>query len=114
MRQGPHVLGNVMLGTQDRVDPVAGVVDPVLYGHGPFQDRTQAQANPPGRLRLPVADRGEDLKRIGAPDLRDRHLPLRRQQVAVGMPMSCIPQEFISGVINSGWKQARNFGAGGA
>ena len=42
MGQGLHVLGNVMLETQDRTDTVAGVVDPVLHGHGPFQDRPQA------------------------------------------------------------------------
>ena len=44
MRQGPHVLHDVMLGTQDRVDPVARVVDPKLHRHGPFQDRADALA----------------------------------------------------------------------
>ena len=63
--------GNVLLGAKDRADPVAGVVDPVLHGHGPFQDRTQA--HPPGRLRLPVPDGREDLKQVGAGDLGDRH-----------------------------------------
>ena len=74
MRQGLHVPGNVLLGAQHRADPVTGVVDPVLHGHGPFQDRTQAQAHPPGRLRLPVPDGREDLKHVGTANLRDRHL----------------------------------------
>ena len=74
MGQCLHVPDNVLLGAEDRADPVAGVVDPVLHGHGPFQDRTQAQAHPPGRLRLPVPDGREDLKHVGAGNLGDRHL----------------------------------------
>jgi len=33
MRQGPHVLGNVMLFAKHRSDPVAGVVEPeaIIY-----------------------------------------------------------------------------------
>ena len=60
MGQGLHVLGNVLLGTQHRADPVAGIVDPVLHGYGPFQDRPQALAHPPGRGGLLVPDRRED------------------------------------------------------
>ena len=40
MGQGPDVLGNVILRTQERSGPVVGVVDPVLLGYGPFQDRS--------------------------------------------------------------------------
>ena len=94
MGQGPHVLGNVLLGTQDRADPVAGVVYPVLHGYGPFQDRPKALAHPPGAGGLPVPDRGEDLKQIGARDLGDRHLadagegetPQARHPLAVVTP----------------------------
>ena len=96
MGQGPHVLGNVLLSAKDRADPVAGVVDPVLHGHGPFQDRTQAQAHPPGRLRLPVPDGCEDLKHVGAGNLGDRHLadaregqpPQARQPLAGVFPVA--------------------------
>ena len=96
MRQGPHVPDNVLLGAKDRADPVAGVVDPVLHGHGPFQDRTQAQADPPGRLRLPVPDGREDLKHVGTGNLRDRHLadaregqpPQARQPLAGVFPVA--------------------------
>ena len=96
MGQGLQVLDNVLLGAQHRADPVAGVVDPVLHGHGPFQDRTQAQAHPPGRLRLPVPDGREDLKQVGAGNLRDRHLadaregqpPQARQPLAGVFPVA--------------------------
>ena len=74
-----HVLGNVLLGTQHRADPVAGVVNAVLHGYGPFQDRTQALAHPPGCGGLLVPDRREDLKHVGARDLRDRHLADARE-----------------------------------
>ena len=50
MGQGLHVLGNVLLGTQHRADPVAGVVHAELHGYGPFQDRPQALAHPPAAL----------------------------------------------------------------
>ena len=75
MRQGSHVLHDVMLGTQDRADPVARVVDPKLHRHGPFQHRANALTEPSGRLRLRVPDGSEDLQHIGASDLRHRHLP---------------------------------------
>ena len=96
MRQGLQVPDNVLLGAKHRSDPVAGVVDPVLHGHGPFQDRTQAQAHPPGRLRLPVPDGREDLKHVGAGNLRDRHLadaregqpPQARQPLAGVFPVA--------------------------
>ena len=75
MGQGPHVLHNVMLWTQDRADPVGRVVDPQLHRHGPFQHRANALTEPSGRLRLRVPDGSEDLQHIGARDLRHRHLP---------------------------------------
>ena len=81
MRQGPHVLHDVMLWTQDRADPVARVVDPELHRHRPLQHRTEALAQPPGGLRLRVPDGGEDLQHVGARDLRHRHLPDTREGV---------------------------------
>ena len=69
MGQGLHVLGHVLLGTQDRSDPVAGVIAPELHGHGPFQDRPQALAHPPGGGRLPVSEGRQDLKHVSARDL---------------------------------------------
>ena len=79
MGQGLHVLDHVMLGTQNRADPVAGVVNAQLHRYGPFQDRLQAQAHPPGGLRLPVPDGREDLEHVGAGDLRDGHLADARE-----------------------------------
>ena len=75
MRQRPHVLHDVTLGTQDRVDPVTGVVDPELHRHRPLQHRADALPQPPGGVRLRVPDGSEDLQHIGASDLRHRHLP---------------------------------------
>ena len=70
---------SVLLGAKDRADPVAGVVDPELHRHGPFQDRAQTLAHPPGGLRLPVPDGREDLEHVGARDLRDGHLADARE-----------------------------------
>ena len=81
MRQRPHVLHDVTLGTQDRVDPVAGVVDPELHRHRPLQHRADALPQPPGGVSLRVPDGSEDLKHVGASDLRDRHLPDAREGV---------------------------------
>ena len=81
MRQRPHVLDDVMLGTQDRVDPVARVVDPELHRHRPLQHRADALPQPPGGVRLRVPDGSEDLQHVGASDLRDRHLPDAREGV---------------------------------
>ena len=81
MRQGPHVLHGVMLGTQDRADPVARVVDPELHRHRPLQHRMDALPQPPGGVRLRVPDGSEDLQHVGARDLRDRHLPDAREGV---------------------------------
>ena len=75
MRQRPHVLHDVTLGTQDRVDPVTGVVDPELHRHRPLQHARMRCRKPPGGVRLRVPDGSEDLQHIGARDLRDRHLP---------------------------------------
>ena len=57
------------LGAKHRADPVAGVVQAVLHGHGPFQDRTQALAHTLGRGYLPVPEGREDLQHVGAGDL---------------------------------------------
>ena len=81
MRQRPHVLHDVTLGTQDRVDPVTGVVDPELHRHRPLQYRADALPQPPGGVRLRVPDGSEDLQHVGARDLRDRHLPNAREGV---------------------------------
>ncbi len=79
MGQGLHVLGHVLLGTQHRADPVAGVVSAILHGYGPFQDRPQALAHPPGCGGLLVPEGREDIKHVGARNLRDRHLADARE-----------------------------------
>ena len=66
-------------GTQHRTDPVAGVVNAELHGYGPFQDRLQALAHPPGRGRPLVPDGREDLQHVGTRNLRDRHLADARE-----------------------------------
>ena len=81
MRQCPHVLHNVTLWAQDRVDPVTGVVDPELHRHRPLQHRADALPQPPGGVRLRVPDGREDLQHVGASDLRHRHLPDAREGV---------------------------------
>ena len=78
MGQGPHVLHDVMLGSQDQADPVARVVDPKLHRHRPLQHRSDALPHPPSRLRLHVPDGSEDLQFVGARDLQDRKDYLRK------------------------------------
>ncbi len=61
-----------VLRSLDRPHTVARVVGPELHRHGPFQNRADPLAHAPGRDRLHVPERGEDLKHIGAGHLRDR------------------------------------------
>ena len=63
----------------NKVIPQSAEVNAELHGYGPFQDRTQALAHPPGAGGLPVPDGGEDLKQVGAGDLGDRHLAEARE-----------------------------------
>ena len=81
MGQGPHVLHDVMLGTQNRADPVARVVDAKFHRHGPFQHCAYLLAQLPGGIRLHVPDRRENLQQVSARYLRDRHLPDARESV---------------------------------
>ena len=94
-------------------DSVAGVVDPVLHGHGPFQDRTHAQAHPPGRVRLPVPDGREDLKHVGARDLGDRHLADAREgePPQAGQPLAGVIPTAPAGLLLFQHKRSR-FGKG--
>ena len=86
MGQGPHVLHDVMLWTQDWANPVARVVDPKLHRYGPFQHRMEALAQLPGGGRLLVPDGSEDPQHVGARDLRHRHLPDPREGIPLEGP----------------------------
>lgn len=68
MGQRPHLLHDVVLGTEDRCDPAARIVVSQLNGDSPLQHCRDAPAHGPSRLRLDIPDWREDLQNIGARD----------------------------------------------
>ena len=69
--QRQPVRHDVVLRTQDRQDPIAGVVAAQVHRYGPLQHRADALTHGAGRLRLRVPDRREDLQHVGRVDLGD-------------------------------------------
>ena len=69
--QRQPVRHDVVLRTQDRQDPIAGVVATQVHRYGPLQHRADALTHGAGRLRLRVPDRREDLQHVGRVDLGD-------------------------------------------
>ena len=67
-----------------RTDPTRSAGLSVLYSirHGPFEHRADALAQEPGRRRLDMPDRSEDLEHVAARHLRDRRPPDARKGVA--------------------------------
>ena len=103
MRQGPHVLHDVPLGTEHRANAVAGVVDSKLHRHGPFQHRAYLLAQREASLqRIRKVGRREWQKESGyrqqarvensffryksvfGGDLKARHSKAQRREAAIG------------------------------
>ena len=75
------VRDDIVLGTQQVQEPVAGVVGPPLHGDGPFQHRPDPHVDESRRGTLGVPDRRKDLQHVGARDLRHRDIPDAREGV---------------------------------
>ena len=71
MGQRLPVRHDVVLRTEHGHHPIAWVVVPHVEGDGPLQHRADALADLPGRRRLDVPDRREDLQHVGRVDLGD-------------------------------------------
>lgn len=91
--QWPHVPHDVVLGTQDRHDPIARIVVSILNGDGPLQHRADALAHGARRYRLDVPDWREDFQHIGARDLGNPPAADARKLVTfeAGDPVLCLP-----------------------
>ena len=113
VRQRPHVLHGRPLRSEDRPDAVTGVVVPQLHRHGPFQNRADTLAHPPGSLRLLVPDGREDLQNVGAGHFRHQSPPDPREGVGF---QTADPGALVSGVAPSGlflFQHARRSGGKG-
>ena len=82
MGQGLHVLDNVMLGAQDRADPVAGVVDPPQARH-PLAGVSRIAPAGPLLFQHTSGGFGEGGYALGAALLRQR-VPALAGELAVG------------------------------
>ena len=81
---------DIALRSQHRPDAVARIIALPLQRHGPLQHRPHTLTYGPGRLRLDVPDRREDLQHVGAVDLGHRSLADARERVPLQTPQPVV------------------------